>query len=145
MKASFFTPAPWQPVQLGSLDKYYATVIENKKKGQLRIKQDFFLPFSNCHHFKASKSPTLLAWFTSSLGLLLHRFSYSKLPVPSGEPPKWGITWKFSNAINALALPPRKSAGITIHSECRMTGKYYSRQVCRPQNNGRTSVNFRPK
>jgi hypothetical protein len=55
-----------------------------------------------------------LAWFISSLGLLLHRSnvrSCSKPPVPSGELPKRGIKRRFSNAIDALARPSHTGNG----------------------------------
>ena len=73
----------------------------------------FFCHFSNCHQFKASSS-RLPTWFVGSFGLLLHRSnvrSYSKPPVPSGEPPKWGIKRRFSNEIDAAARPAHTGCG----------------------------------
>ena len=63
------------------------------KKRLLRTKCDF-LAFFKLSPFQDLKSPRLLTWCLSSLGLLLHKFnvrSYSKPPIPSGEPPKGGI------------------------------------------------------
>ena len=83
------------------------------EKGALRAKR-VFLPFFKLSPFQGLKSPRLLAWFISSLGLLLHRSnvrSYSKPPVPSGEPPKRGIKRPFSNAIDALARPAHTGSG----------------------------------
>ena len=65
-----------------------------------------FLPFFKLSPFQGLKSPRLPTWFIGSLGLLLHRSNvrgYSKPPVPSGEPPNWGIKPRFSNAIDVVA------------------------------------------
>ena len=81
------------------------------EKGPFRAKHDF-CHFSNSP-FQGLKCPRLLAWFISSLDLLLHRsnvWSLSK-PVPSGEPPKWGIKRQFSNAIDTCARPTHTGTG----------------------------------
>ena len=72
-----------------------------------------FLPFFKLSPFQGLKSPRLLAWFVSSLDLLLHRSvrSLSKPPVPSGEPPKWGIERRFSNAMDVRACPAHTGRG----------------------------------
>ena len=100
------------------------------EKGALGAKCDF-LPLFNLPPFRGSRSPRLQTWFVSTLGLLLHRSngrSLSKPPVPNGEPPKWGMKWRFSNEIDAAARPPpphRMWAGPTICSECsRMMEEY---------------------
>ena len=83
------------------------------EKGPLHAKRDF-LPFFKLSPFQGLKSPRLLAWFISSLDLLLHRSnvrSLSKPPVPSGEPPKWGIKWRFLNVIDAHARPAHTGSG----------------------------------
>ena len=83
------------------------------EKGPLRAKRVFLL-FFKLSPFQGLKSPRLPTWFIGSLGLLLHRSnvrSYSKPPVPSGEPPKWGIKRRFSNAIDALARPAHTGCG----------------------------------
>ena len=83
------------------------------EKGPLRAKRDF-LPFFKLSPFQGLKSPRLLTWFIGSIGLLLHRSnvkSYSKASVPSGEPPKWGIKRRFSNAIDAAARPAHTGNG----------------------------------
>ena len=83
------------------------------EKGPFRAKCDF-LPFFKLSPFQGLKSPRLLAWFVSSMDLLLHRSnvrSLSKPPVPSGKPPKWGIKRRFSNAIDARARPAHTGSG----------------------------------
>ena len=80
------------------------------EKGPFRV----FLPFFKLSPFQGLKSPRPLAWLISSLDLLLHRSnvrSLSKPPVPSGEPPQWGIKRRFSNAIDALARPAHTGSG----------------------------------
>ena len=77
-------------------------------------KTRFFLPIFKLSPFQGLKSPRLPTWFVSSLGLLLHRSnvrSCSKPPIPSGEPPKWGIKWRFSNEIDAATRPTHTGCG----------------------------------
>ena len=72
-------------------------------KGQFHAKCDF-LAFFKLSPFQGLNSLGLTTWFMSSIGLLLHRSnarSYSKPPVLSDEPPKWGIKWRLSNVIKA--------------------------------------------
>ena len=91
----------------GFLYKYNNICDRIWEKGPYRAKRDF-LPFFKLSPFQGLKSPRLLAWFVSSLGLLLHRSnvrSPSKPPVQSSEPPKQGIKRRFSNAIDARARP----------------------------------------
>ena len=73
-----------------------------------------FWHFFKLSPFQGLKSPRLLTWFLSSLGLLLHRSnirSYSKPPVPSSEPPKRGIKRWFSNTIDVRAHPTHTGRG----------------------------------
>ena len=77
------------------------------EKEPYHAKRDF-LPFFKLSPFQGHRSPRLPTWFIGSLGLLLHRSnirSYSKPPVPSGEPPEWGLKRQFSNAIDTRACP----------------------------------------
>ena len=83
------------------------------EKGPYRAKRNF-LPFFKLSPFQGVKSPRIPTWFMGSLGLVLHRSnvrSYSKPPVPSGEPPKWGIKRRFSNAIDARDRPAHTGGG----------------------------------
>ena len=83
------------------------------EKGPFRAKR-VFLPFFKLSPFQGLESPRLLAWFISSLDLLLHRSnvrSLSKPPVLSGEPPKWGIKRRFSNAIDVRGRPTHTGSG----------------------------------
>ena len=85
------------------------------EKGPYRAKRNF-LPFFKLSPFQGLKSPRLLllAWFVSSLDLLLHRSNIrnlSKSPVQSSEPPKQGIKWLFSNMIDAHARPAHTGNG----------------------------------
>ena len=92
------------------------------EKGPLCAKHDFITKLSP---FQGLKSPKLLAWSISSLGLLLHRSnirSHSKPSVLSGEPPKWGIKRRFSNAINTLALPAHPGSGRGSQLVASVTG-----------------------
>ena len=63
-----------------------------KRQGENLITQNtIFLPFFKLPSFQDLKNPRLPTRFVNSSGLLLHRSnvrSYSKPPVPSGEPPK---------------------------------------------------------
>ena len=109
-----------------------------------RAKRDF-LPFFKLSPFQSLKSPRLLAWFVSSLGLLLHRSnvrSLSKPPVQSSEPPKQGIKRRFSNAIDVRARPAhtgngrgsRFAAGVVgwwknIHARFEVHSCYGSRDI----------------
>ena len=84
-----------------------------REKGPLCAKCDV-LPFFKLSPFQDLKSPGFLAWFISSLGLLLHRSdirSYSEPSVPSGELPKRGIKWQFLNMIDTLARPAHTRNG----------------------------------
>ena len=83
------------------------------EKGALHAKRNFFAIFK-LSPFQGLKSPRLLAWFISSLGLLLHRSnikSYIKPPVPSSGPPKRGIKWWFSNTIDVHTRPAHAGSG----------------------------------
>jgi hypothetical protein len=85
----------------GSSWEYYDMWPDLRKGGTSR--KTWFFKLSP---FQGLKSPRLLAWFVSSLGLLLHKSnvrSYTKPPVPSGEPPKWGIKRWLLNMIDTLA------------------------------------------
>ena len=83
------------------------------EKGPLCAERVFLL-FFKLSPFQGLKRPRLPTWFTGSLGLLLHRSnvrSLSRPPVPSGEPPKWGIKRRFLNAIDALTCPAHTGCG----------------------------------
>ena len=76
---------------------YYPPIIYDRirEKGPFHTKCIFSLPLFKLSPFQGLKNPWLLTWFIGlHVGLLLCRSnvrSYGKPPVPSGEPPKWGI------------------------------------------------------
>ena len=91
----------------------YIHVVEYEKRDHF-AQNVFLLPFFKLSPFRGLKSPRLPTWFMSSLSLLLHRFnirSYSKPPVPSGEPPKSGIKRRFLNEIDVAARPAHTGCG----------------------------------
>ena len=77
------------------------------RKGTTCAKYDF-LPFFKLSPFQGLKSPRLLTWFVSSLGLLLHVRSCHKPPIPSDGSPKWGI--KNLTAVFAYDNTPARPA-----------------------------------
>ena len=96
------------------------------EKGPYRTKHDF-LPLFKLPPFQGLKSPRLPTWFVGSLGLLLHRSnvrSYSKPPVLSSEPPKWGIKRRFSNAIDACVRPAHTGSGRGSQRVASIAGWY---------------------
>ena len=115
-----------------------------------------FCHFSTYHYFKAVRA--LGFRLVSSLGLLLHRSnvrSLSKPPVPSSEPPKWGIKRRFSNAIDAGVCPahtgsgrgPRFAASVVgwwknIHARFEVHSCYGSRDIIVLKQNFRKCANL---
>ena len=90
----------------------YPFVIGYEKRVNFTQNVIFWL-FSNSP-FQGLNSLRLSTWFIRSIGLLLHRSnirSYSKPPVPSGEPPKCGIKWRFSNAIDTHTSSAHTGSG----------------------------------
>ena len=88
-------------------------IVTGSEKRDHFVLNAIFCHFSNSP-FQGLKSRRLLAWFISSLDLLLHRSnvrSLSKPPVLSGEPPKWGIKRRFSNAIDVRGRPTHTGSG----------------------------------
>ena len=106
---------PAIPTSFFNFIVFYTCIICDRiwEKGPYHAKRDF-LPFFKLPPFQGLKSPRLLTWFVGSLGLLLHRSNVRRLgkpPVPSGEPPKWGIKRRFSNVIDARARPAHTGNG----------------------------------
>ena len=112
-----YSKGPWQLTnvlaqQNESTNCSYHNCDRIWEKGPLRAKR-VFLPFFKLSPFQGLKSSRLLTRFVGSLGLLLHRSvrSYRKASVPSSEPPKWGIKWRFSNAIDVAGHPAHTGNG----------------------------------
>ena len=102
-----------RPVSEASLINLSSICDRIWEKGPYCAKCDFLQLFK-LPPFQGLKSPRLPTCFVGSLGLLRHRSnvrSYSKPPVPSSEMPKWGIKWRFSNAIDTRARPAHTGSG----------------------------------
>ena len=105
-------------------DTFHHYVIGYEKRDHIAQKHNF-LPFFKLSPFQSLNSPRLLAWFVSSMGLLLHRSnvrSLSKPPVQSSEPPKQGIKRRFSNAIDARDRPAHTGNGRGSRFAARVVG-----------------------